>query len=147
MPISGARPACSAATTAVQKSHLIPSQELPGECHQQSKQQQSGAGQPVHLTRVFVRPHQVHPNGMQTDEDDHGRGAKVVDAANDPAYGGTGDEAEAVISLPGARYVSAGERNSCHYLHQESNEGRTAEHIKPPGLAGLWHGVRHDGAE
>lgn len=80
---------------------------------------------------VLVRPHQIHPDSVNPDEDDHGRRAEIVNAAKDAAHRVHSDEAKAVVGLARTRHVSTGERDPGEHLDKEDDQGGTAEDVKP----------------
>src|SRR5690242_16799238 len=91
------------------KTRLVPTQKLPGEGHSQREEKQRDAGEPPHLSRVFVSAKQIDPDGVNSDKNDHGRGAKIMNAAHETAEPRAVDEDQGVICLPRAGHICAGQ--------------------------------------
>ncbi len=85
---------------------LVPGQQVTCEAEADRDQQQANTGKPGHFTGELVRAQEDHPDHVQDSQDDHGAGAIVVQAANEPTGRHLGgDILDAVIGLIWGRNV------------------------------------------
>ncbi len=111
---------------------LVPTQELSGERHGQSREEQEGAREPVRLARELERPEEIDLRHVREDEDHHRAGAEVVHPAHDrPQRRVVADELERVVRAVRRGHVRHREPDTCDDLHHEDRERRAAEHVPP----------------
>ena len=117
---------------------LVPTQELSGKTHDQRESQKQHPGRPVQFPWKFVGAEQENLRHVKADHQDHGRGAVVMEAAQETSKRRViADELKRRVCLAGRRDVGKGQRNPTDHLNHEGAESGAAEDIPPFGIR--WH--------
>ena len=116
---------------------LVPREEIAREAESEDEEEEREAHEPVQLARLAVRAEDERARHVEDGEDDHRRGAPVVEAAHEPSREEPRlDRLHAFPRVVRRGRVREREREARHELHEEHGERRGPQREEPRSTNG-----------
>ena len=111
---------------------LVERQQVAGQAHHQGEDQEHDADHPVQLPGVLVGAEEERSRHVEEDQDDHQRGAPLVEAADELAEEDVvGQVRDRVVGLGRRGHVVHRQEDAGQRLHREDEQRRRAERVEP----------------